>query len=395
MTPPPLPDWLDPDGPLPDLSPASRAALRDALRPVRFAPGDTLMRFQEASDHLLFLTEGEIRVHRPDGPDGVQVELGRLGPGRVVGELSFVTRAPRSATIDAVTAAAGWRLDYNVLDELMRDDASTRSVYRVIAEHAVEATARGDAGRVRDAVELSLAAKLLVTVIAIQSGTLIATGMMTELMSQVSSSTVMLIGYLLFITGIGVTYWRTVKLPRQAFGVTLEGWRPALVEALGASAVVMLATVAVKWALVSHYPAYAHVPIFDILDVTGAHGRTTAAQLRVVGASALAYAAVGGFQELYARGMLQGQLYRFFSPRTSNPWPAILVSNLLFASIHVSWSMSLTAMSFFGGLMWGWLYGRRPTLLGVTVSHVLLGIWAGRIVNVLALFKFGPLAVGG
>ncbi len=395
MTPPPLPDWLDPDGPLPDLSPASRAALRDALRPVRFAPGDTLMRFQEASDHLLFLTEGEIRVHRPDGPDGVQVELGRLGPGRVVGELSFVTRAPRSATIDAVTAAAGWRLDYNVLDELMRDDASTRSVYRVIAEHAVEATARGDAGRVRDAVELSLAAKLLVTVIAIQSGTLIATGMMTELMSQVSSSTVMLIGYLLFITGIGVTYWRTVKLPRQAFGVTLEGWRPALVEALGASAVVMLATVAVKWALVSHYPAYAHVPIFDILDVTGAHGRTTAAQLRVVGASALAYAAVGGFQELYARGMLQGQLYRFFSPRTSNPWPAILVSNLLFASIHVSWSMSLTAMSFFGGLMWGWLYGRRPTLLGVTVSHVLLGIWAGRMVNVLALFKFGPLAVGG
>jgi CRP/FNR family cyclic AMP-dependent transcriptional regulator len=395
VTPPPLPDWLDPDGPLPDLSPASRAALRDALRPVRFAPGDTLMRFQEASDHLLFLTEGEIRVHRPDGPDGVQVELGRLGPGRVVGELSFVTRAPRSATIDAVTAAAGWRLDYNVLDELMRDDASTRSVYRVIAEHAVEATARGDAGRVRDAVELSLAAKLLVTVIAIQSGTLIATGMMTELMSQVSSSTVMLIGYLLFITGIGVTYWRTVKLPRQAFGVTLEGWRPALVEALGASAVVMLATVAVKWALVSHYPAYAHVPIFDILDVTGAHGRTTAAQLRVVGASALAYAAVGGFQELYARGMLQGQLYRFFSPRTSNPWPAILVSNLLFASIHVSWSMSLTAMSFFGGLMWGWLYGRRPTLLGVTVSHVLLGIWAGRIVNVLALFKFGPLAVGG
>lgn len=86
-----------------------------------------------------------------------------------------------------------------------------------------------------------------------------------------------------------------------------------------------------------------------------------------------------------------GPLARMFRPRTSSPWPAILVSTLLFASIHSSWP-SLTAMSYFGALLWGWLFSRRPTLLGLTVSHVLLGIWAGRIVTVLAIFKLGPLA---
>jgi membrane protease YdiL (CAAX protease family) len=392
MNAPPPPSWLDQDGPLHDLSPRAREALRDALRPVRFAAGERLMGFQEPADHLLFLTEGEVRVHRPDGPDGVEVELGRLGPERALGELAFISRAARTATIEALVPCGGWRLDYDDLDALIQAEPTARSIYRLIAEHAVAATSRGDEGRVQDAVELSLAAKLLVTVIAIQSGTLLATGVMTELMSQVSSSTIMLVGYLLFITGIGVVYWREVKLPRTAFGVTLRGWRPALREALAASAVVMAATVLFKWIMISSDPAYAEVPLFDIFDVTGDHGRTNAEQLQVLAFSVVAYTLAGGFQELYARGMLQGQLARFFRPRTSSPWPAILVSNLLFASIHISWSLSLTAMSFFGGLLWGWLYSRRPTLLGVTVSHVLLGIWAGRIVNVLAIFKFGPLA---
>ncbi|MCB9742584.1 MAG: cyclic nucleotide-binding domain-containing protein [Alphaproteobacteria bacterium] len=393
-TPSPSPRWFA-EGELLGGAPVElRASLQEALEPVRFAPGELMMRFREPADHLLLLEEGEARVFRPDGPDGVEVELGRVGPGQTLGEQSFVVRGPRTASVVAATPTAGWRLPFSALDAALAAGPHAWGVYQTIARRMAEATARADEGRVAGAVELSLAAKLLITVISIQSGTLLLTGMMSALMKQVSSTTIMLVGYLLFITAIGVTYARSIRLPREAFGVTLSGWRPALREALLASAAVMLALVAVKWALVSWVPAYQGVPVFDVLDVTREHGRSDAEQLRVVGLSMLVYTLVGGFQELYARGMLQGQLYRFFSPRIEHPWPSILVSNLLFASIHVSWSASLTVFSFFGGLLWGWLYARRPTLLGPTVSHVLLGIWAGMALNVFALFRFGPLALG-
>ena len=57
--------------------------------------------------------------------------------------------------------------------------------------------------------------------------------------------------------------------------------------------------------------------------------------------------------------------------------------------------MSLMVASFFGGLLWGWLYSRERTLIGPTLSHVLLGLWIGRALNLFALFRFGPLALGG
>lgn len=387
------PPWFDAGGLLDGVSEATRSRLLGAIACGRFAPGEIIMRFGEPSTDLLYVVEGEARVFRPDGPDQTEVPLSSIRPGYTMGETTFVSRGPRTATVQATTPLTVWRLPFAALDAAAAADPSVGNIYRHIAEQLAAGRQEADDGRVAGAVELSLVAKLLVTVICIQSGTLLATGMMAQLMDEVSSSTIILVGYLLFITAIGVFYTRGIRLPREDFGVTLAEWRPALRDAAVGTLVVMAAVVAIKWALVTFVPAYHGVPIFDVMDVTGDHGRLPAAQLRVVGLSVIAYTLAGGFQELYARGMLQGQLYRFFRPRTENPWLAILVSNLLFASIHVSWSMSLMFMSFGGGLFWGWLYARRKTLLGVTLSHIVLGVWIGKIVNLLALFRFGPFSL--
>jgi CRP/FNR family cyclic AMP-dependent transcriptional regulator len=382
----PLPPWFQEGGILRGSSAAASARLESALELLRFEPGELIYACGAPATDLLFIAEGEARVFRPDGPDAVEIELARVGAGRTLGETTFVTRGARTASVEAVTGVVAWRLSFEALDEVIGGEPGANVVYRHIAEQLAESARRGSDDLVAAAVEVSLAAKLLVTVIAIQSGTLLATGVMTQLMSQVASSTIMLVGYLLFITAIGVFYVRGIKLPLRDLGVTLEGWRASLRDAAGATAAVMALLVLFKWALVTAIPAYHGVPIFDVLDVTGDHGRTHSEQLAVVGWSAAAYTLAGGFQELYARGMLQGQLYRFFRPRIENPWPSILVSNLLFGSIHISWSLSLTAASFFGGLLWGWLYARQQTLLGPTVSHIILGLWAGNILRIFALF---------
>lgn len=387
-------DWFADGGLLAELTATSRDQLQRATVHATYPAGTNVFTFGRPADSLVFLVSGTARVFRPDGPDGVEVELARLSAGQTVGVAGFVDRHDRTPSVQAVTDVKVVQLPFSALESVLAADPHAGRVYRALSAFMQRALRDGDDARVAAELELSLGAKLLVTVITIQSGTLIATDVMQRAMNAVASSTVVLVGYLLFITAIGVTYTSITRLPRKNLGVTLKDWRPALKEALGATGGAVLLVTLAKWAIVSTIPEYAHVPVFDILDVTAGHGRSPIEQLQVVALSAVAYALAGGFQELYARGMLQGQLYRLTNSRFSNPWPAILISNVLFASIHVAWSTSLMVASFVGGLLWGWLYARRQTLVGVTVSHVVLGLWIGRIVNLFALFKFGPLAVG-
>jgi membrane protease YdiL (CAAX protease family) len=39
-------------------------------------------------------------------------------------------------------------------------------------------------------------------------------------------------------------------------------------------------------------------------------------------------------------------------------------------------------MAFLPGLFWGWLYSRHRTLIGVTISHILIGAWIFYFVGV-------------
>jgi membrane protease YdiL (CAAX protease family) len=47
--------------------------------------------------------------------------------------------------------------------------------------------------------------------------------------------------------------------------------------------------------------------------------------------------------------------------------------------LYVSPGLALTA--FVAGLFWGWLYARQRSLVGVSISHVLLGFWAFEVVD--------------
>ena len=94
----------------------------------------------------------------------------------------------------------------------------------------------------------------------------------------------------------------------------------------------------------------------------------------------LAYVVFIPFQELIYRGGLQGALEHFLSgPRAK--WQAIFASNIIFSAAHLYISPGFSLVAFFTGLFWGWLYARQKGLIGVSVSHILLGIWALDVVD--------------
>ena len=70
-------------------------------------------------------------------------------------------------------------------------------------------------------------------------------------------------------------------------------------------------------------------------------------------------------------------------PRT---WLAIWLANLSFAMTHAHLALYFIPVVIIPGLFWGWLYARQRSLVGVSVSHVLVGVWGIFIVGGRHLF---------
>jgi CRP-like cAMP-binding protein len=94
----------------------------------------------------------------------------------------------------------------------------------------------------------------------------------------------------------------------------------------------------------------------------------------------LAYIVFVPVQELMYRGVLQGILSELLVGPDRDRL-AILASNAVFLVGHLFISAALSVIAFGGGLVWGWLYARQRSLVGPSVSHILLGLWTFQIVG--------------
>ncbi|MEZ0368766.1 MAG: CPBP family glutamic-type intramembrane protease, partial [Candidatus Sericytochromatia bacterium] len=170
-------------------------------------------------------------------------------------------------------------------------------------------------------------------------------------------------------------YMKDNRLKAADFGVSWQDWRQHAFEALKLSLPVMVGVVVLKgWmlnlrgesdqALFQPGLAFEHFswPLF-------------AAVLMATVILSLA-------QEFVVRSGIQGSLQIFYSEdRFSFPWQPIVVSNLLFAATYAHLSPLWAAAVFFPGLFWGWLFARQHSLVGVSVSHTLISIWAMLVVG--------------
>ena len=84
-----------------DIDAAGLALLREQLEWVEVAGGETLMRQGDEGDAMYLIISGRLRACAP-GDDGAPRLLREMARGQVIGELSLITDAPRSATVLAL-----------------------------------------------------------------------------------------------------------------------------------------------------------------------------------------------------------------------------------------------------------------------------------------------------
>lgn len=90
------------------------------LEPLSFAHAEVLFREGETSHDLFLVRRGTVHVTRKT-PVGTQV-LTTLGFGSTFGEVSFLDRAPRSATAIGIGSGALYRIPDSELSEAQRED---------------------------------------------------------------------------------------------------------------------------------------------------------------------------------------------------------------------------------------------------------------------------------
>lgn len=90
----------------------------------------------------------------------------------------------------------------------------------------------------------------------------------------------------------------------------------------------------------------------------------------------LLYVSICPIEEFIIRGLLQTSFYYFCSgKKIERVIISICISNLLFSMIHTHHSFIVAIGAILPGVMWGYMYYKQKSLVGVTLSHIIIGYY--------------------
>ena len=77
-------------------------ALEESCQNRSYSAGSTIISQGDSGVGLYVITQGNVQISRAASLDGEEEDLGKLGPGQVIGEMSLLDELPRSATVVAL-----------------------------------------------------------------------------------------------------------------------------------------------------------------------------------------------------------------------------------------------------------------------------------------------------
>ena len=355
---------------------------------ISLKSGEVLFHENDPASTLYIILSGSASVVKTNKKTSTTFPVTTLMKHNTIGEMALVEADPRSATVIAKTDMILTEISLDVFNKnpsilaivIQNISKTLTSRIRKINDITVKSMQnRLDESQKRNG--LALFAIILLTLLALFALLLEAT---TNLFKKFSTSS---IGTILLIVVLAVAMLYAIKrtrFPYAMFGLTLKGWRKSLKESIIYSVIVMLLFLVGKYILLKlHVLSSPH-----LFEGFRSEMPDQKAFWAIYWTTLVAYSAFSPVQEFIVRGGIQSALYHFLTGSgIKRRWSAIILSNLLFSVAHISIGYAFAYAVLLPGLFWGWLYSRHPTLIGVSVSHILLGIWVMFILGI-------PWAVG-
>jgi hypothetical protein len=167
------------------------------------------------------------------------------------------------------------------------------------------------------------------------------------------------LGLFTMLGGSMAWFLKKHQYPTNTFGLTWNNGKRSLVESLLVCIPALGALLLFKALLVRFDPRYQDQPVVE-------WSKWGPWQMFLI------YILVSFAQELSTRGFLQTCIERLVQGKGRTAI-AILLGSAEFGVVHLHYSFELCILAFFGALLFGSLYARHRTILGITVAHYILG----------------------
>lgn len=184
----------------------------------------------------------------------------------------------------------------------------------------------------------------------------------SNLFLSLSSASTLEFTFNCFLEGTSLLFiiWilRSSRLRLSEFGINAHGFKKMVLESLLVSAVVIVCLIALK----NYILHSGHNPFPNQTLINWSYWNMTY----------VTYMVVAPLQEFIARGVFQNSVARLLVSKRSAFW-AILTTSVLFAALHLHTSIALGVAAFISSWLWGWMFARQRSLIGVGLSHFLIG----------------------
>lgn len=364
------------------LSEPMMGELLDLMYEERVSVGVNIVQEGQPGDSLYIIRAGRAEVLKEDD-HGEYHHIAMLKPGDVIGEISLIDRRPRSATVRAVETTQLIAVKFDELYKRSKPETSLINMLKVNFAQSLSANIRKlntrTVNKLKDQLRFSQKQVHmghyvfnLMTLVCLY---VLAMSIFNSVVS-LEPATAYLSVPVVYLFGFGFyNLIRKSEFPMKNFGVTLEGWEYAIKDSFILTLLVMCPLVLVaKLIAVAVVPKMAGASTFYYAGILSALSQKERFILML---SFVCYAPV---IEFMARGVAQTSFMVFISDR-SRKWQSIVLAAMFFSLTHAHISIALALATFGMSLFWGWLFTRHTTLVGVMLSHLILGGFALFIVG--------------
>ena len=326
-----------------------------------FAPGDTIMLEGEISQDLFLMLSGKAHAFRRD-PDGAEVSLNDVSVGECLGEIAYLDRGPRSASIKASAKVEVIHIEVGKIDNL-QSVAELKAALATVVVQRVRSLSNEMLNAMREQLEARkvqnqfghvLVFTISIFVIATTLFYLVAENYVEDAYDPgFSWQTVLLFAV------PSITIIRYLKIPLHQLGIRKEGVWQATWESLLLCSLLSV-------------PALIYMLFFK--EPLAPEDRP----VQITAFFLLQYFAHTVFQEVGARGLIQGLFVRFLADERGHR--AIFLTSTIFASLHLTLGLDAVVLTFFASFLFGYMYLRQQNLIGVIITHYWLGVLAALLV---------------
>lgn len=345
---------------------------RRHVEAVHYAANAVIFRKGDESDFAILIGTGEVEVY--DEQSGTVLAVS--GEGALIGELGMISGDPRSASARALTPLTGWKIDRSDYREFLSDrpELATlffRKIYAQLSQSygklRQQFVALEEADRRYHALAfMFVTIVLMVNVYALVNG-LILGGLRETHQEQ-----------MIFWTSRAMELWGgfilwglTVRcgLTRHDMGIRMGNlWRSIAMGLL----ISIPALAAMAYFRTRLYPELEGAPLLDP---------------KLISLSVYTYILIAALQEWICRGVFLTSIASLM-PGKTRPMAAIVISSLVFSTLHLHYSSSLAVVALLTGIVWGWLFLKYRNLAGPIISHFILGN-AATLMGLWAIWQRG------